>query len=226
MGNYISCTLSGPGGNKQSRGVKVIFPSGEISHFYQPIKAAELMLETPNFFLVNTRSLHIGRRFSALNADEDLEMGNVYVMFPMKRLNSLVSAGDMGALLLTANSVSKRVSIASFRILPECAESSAVEIEQIHGDYHEKTALPKLNLDDIEEFSTEEFKQRLSMCRSKKPLLETIAEEPGFSSRFITHGRNGGEAVAGGLRRRAGPTITATGLISDDDRSVAADLWS
>ncbi|XP_055804808.1 uncharacterized protein LOC129873695 [Solanum dulcamara] len=178
MGNYISCTLSGPGGNKQSRGVKVILPTGDISHFYQPIKAAELMMETPNFFLVNTRSLHIGRRFSALNADEDLEMGNVYVMFPMKRLNSFVSAGDMGALLLTANSVSKRVSIGNFRILPECAESSSVETEQIQGNYYEKTALPKLNLDDIEEFSSEEFKHRLSMCRSKKPLLETIAEEP------------------------------------------------
>ncbi|CAN4079922.1 unnamed protein product [Withania somnifera] len=171
MGNYISCTLSGPGGNKQSRGVKVISPMGGITHFYQPIKAAEVMLETPNFFLVNTRSLHIGRRFSALNADEDLEMGNVYVMFPMKRLNSFVSAGDMGALLLTANCVSKRVAIGSLRILPEsCSESSSEEIE--------KSTLPKLNLDDIEEFSSKEFKHRLSMCRSKKPLLETIAEEP------------------------------------------------
>ncbi|KAL3346231.1 hypothetical protein AABB24_024923, partial [Solanum stoloniferum] len=174
MGNYISCTLSGPGGNKQSRGVKVIFPSGEIRHFYQPIKAAEIMLETPNFFLANTRSLHIGRRFSALNADEDLEMGNVYVMFPMKRLNSFVSAADMGALLLTANSVSK---IGSLRILPESSVAETEQI-QIQGNYYEKSTLPKLNLDDIEEFSTEEFKHRLSMCRSKKPLLETIAEEP------------------------------------------------
>ncbi|KAJ8545903.1 hypothetical protein K7X08_018486 [Anisodus acutangulus] len=166
---------TGQGGNKQSRGVKVIYPSGEISHFYQPIKAAELMLETPNFFLVNTRSLHIGRRFSALNADEDLEMGNVYAMFPMKRLNSFVSAGDMGALLLTANSVSKRVSIGSFRILPECA----VEIKESQSNYYEQvSALPKLNFDDIEKFSSEEFKHRLSMRRSKKPLLETIAEEP------------------------------------------------
>ncbi|KAG5623676.1 hypothetical protein H5410_008894 [Solanum commersonii] len=179
MGNYISCTLSGPGGNKQSRGVKVIFPSGEIRHFYQPIKAAEIMMETPNFFLVNTRSLHIGRRFSALNADEDLEMGNVYVMFPMKRLNSFVSAADMGALLLTANSVSKRMSIGSLRILPESSVAETEQIQiQIQGNYYEKSTLPKLNLDDIEDFSSEEFNHRLSMCRSKKPLLETIAEEP------------------------------------------------
>ncbi|KAM3306172.1 hypothetical protein P3S67_013042 [Capsicum chacoense] len=172
MGNYVSCTLLGPGGNKQSRATKVILPNGEIRNIYQQVKAAELMLETPNFFIVNSRSLHIGRRFSALNADEDLEMANVYVMFPMKRLNSLVSAADLGALILTANSVFKRVSFGRVKILPECTE------EPNKTKCDDKVDLPKLKLDDFEEFSTPEFKNMLSMCRSKKPLLETITEEP------------------------------------------------
>ncbi|KAI8031097.1 hypothetical protein LOK49_LG01G03015 [Camellia lanceoleosa] len=119
------------------------------------------MLETPNFFVVNSASLQIGRRFSALNADEDLEIANVYVMFPMKRLNSMVTAADMGALFLTANSAAKNI-----RVLPEPQKMEQEE------------AVPKLNVDDIEEFSMPEFKHRLSMCRSKKPLLETIVEEP------------------------------------------------
>ncbi|TKY50502.1 hypothetical protein E2542_SST27966 [Spatholobus suberectus] len=155
MGNYISCTLS-TAGSKHWRGIKVIFPSGDIGRFQEGVKAAELMLEMPSFFVVNTRSLQIGRRFCALNADEELECGNVYVMLPMKRLNSLVTASDMGALLLTAKRVSAKV-----RVVPE------KEPEE-----------PKLKLDDIEEFSSPEFMHRLSMCRSKKPLLETIAEEP------------------------------------------------
>ncbi|KAJ8558360.1 hypothetical protein K7X08_005126 [Anisodus acutangulus] len=142
---------------------------------YQQFKAAELMLETPNFFIVNSRSLHIGRRFFALNADEDLEMANVYVMFSMKRLNSLVTAADLGALFLTANkSVSKRVSFGRVKILPECTEQPKIKYEKID--------LPKLKLEDIEEFSTPEFKNMLLMCRSKKPLLETIAEEPATCS--------------------------------------------
>ncbi|MCE3052064.1 hypothetical protein HAX54_051495 [Datura stramonium] len=177
MGNYVSCTLLGAGGNKQSRSTKVIFPNGEIRNIYQQVKAAELMLETPNFFIVNSRSLHIGRRFSALNADEDLEMSSVYVMFPMKRLNSLVSAADLGALFLTANSVSKRVSFGRVKILPECTEEANYK-----SKYDDKINLPKLKLEDIEEFSTPEFKHMLSMCRSKKPLLETIAEEPAACS--------------------------------------------
>ncbi|KAJ1442553.1 hypothetical protein SESBI_00919 [Sesbania bispinosa] len=171
MGNYISCTLSTPG-SKHSRAIKVIFPSGEIQQFEEPIKAAELMLEMPSFFVVNTRSLQIGRRFSALNADEELEFGNVYVMLPMKKLNSVVTAADMGALLLTANAAAKRVSGAKVRIL---IPDSKVEEKET---YMTMESQPKLNLDDIEEFSSPEFMHRLSMCRSKKPLLETIAEEP------------------------------------------------
>ncbi|WVZ13407.1 hypothetical protein V8G54_010973 [Vigna mungo] len=155
MGNYISCTLS-TAGSKHWRGIKVIFPSGEIEEFEEGVKAAELMLEMPSFFVVNTRSLQIGRRFCALNADEELESGNVYVMHPMKRLNSVVRASDMGALLLTAKRVTAKV-----RVVPE------KQVEE-----------PKFNFEDIEEFSSPEFVHRLSITRSKKPLLETIAEEP------------------------------------------------
>ncbi|CAI9110620.1 OLC1v1010677C1 [Oldenlandia corymbosa var. corymbosa] len=184
MGNYVSCTLSGPA-MKQSRGIKIIFPRGEIRHFYQPMKAAEPMLEMPGFFLVNTKSLQIGRRFSALNADEDLEIANVYVMFPMKRVNSVVTAADLGALFVTANKVAnKRMSITKkrVRILPDFdAAAERQETAEEEPVKAEAAAVPKLNLDDIEEFSTPEFQHRLSASRSKKPVLETIVEEPVFS---------------------------------------------
>nr|GME08116.1 3-oxoacyl-[acyl-carrier-protein] synthase [Ipomoea batatas] len=170
MGNYVSCTLSGPVGRHSSKGTKVILPTGEIRHFYEPTNAAELMLESPNHFVVSARGLQMGRRFSALNADEDLEMGGVYAMFPMKRLNSAVTAADMGVLFLAA----KRVSRGSVRILPD---------HQIISDGGDQANvdLPRLNLDELEELSAPEFKHRMSMCRSKKPMLETIVEEPVYS---------------------------------------------
>ncbi|GLU10728.1 hypothetical protein SLE2022_275140 [Rubroshorea leprosula] len=172
MGNYVSCTLSAPLG-KSSKSIKVVFPGGEIRQLSAPTKAAELMLETPNFFLVNSRSLQIGRRFSPLSADEDLELSNVYVMFPMKRVNSTVTAADMGALFLKANSVSKRGFVGKVRILPESGDLSPDKNEAV-----EVRAVPRLNLDDIEDFSAPEFMHRFSMSRSRKPMLETIAEEP------------------------------------------------
>ncbi|XP_031265233.1 uncharacterized protein LOC116123628 [Pistacia vera] len=170
MGNYVSCTLSTPLA-RQSRSVKVVFPGGEVKQILTPTKAAELMLEMPNFFLVNSQSLKIGRRFSPLSADEDLEARNVYVMFPMKKVNSKVTSGDMGTLFMAA----KRSSSGKVRISP--ADQGG---EVMNNKIDEETAVPKPNLDDVEEFSKPEFMlmRRLSMSRSKKPLLETIAEEP------------------------------------------------
>lgn len=113
------------------------------------------MVEMPSFFVVNTRSLQIGTRFCALNADEELEYGNVY----MKKLHSAVTAADMGSLLLSA----KRVSAKMNKILPSAESNLEMESQ------------PKLDLDDIDQDLS---MHRLSLCsRSKKPLLEIIAEE-------------------------------------------------
>nr|XP_043608843.1 uncharacterized protein LOC122580640 [Erigeron canadensis] len=157
MGNYVSCTLTHQMG-KKSTSTKVIFPNGEMRKFHEPIKAAELMLESPNSFVVNSKSLHIGSRFSALNADEDLEFSSVYVMFPMNRVNAIVTTNDLGSLFITAKKIG--------RIAP---------------DENVPTPGPKLNIENIEELSSPEFKRRITMCRSKKPLLETIVEEHGCS---------------------------------------------
>ncbi|XP_023550655.1 uncharacterized protein LOC111808736 [Cucurbita pepo subsp. pepo] len=165
MGNYVSCTLSTQIGGKPSNSstTTVVFPSGEVRRFQEPVKAAELMFEMPNFFVVNSQSVHVGRRFSALMADEDLEMGNSYVLFPMKKVNSVVSVADMGALFLAAERVSggkKRRIVGG-------------------GKTEESEAKLKLDNEEGEEFSPEPvMSHRRSMCRSRKPLLETIVEEP------------------------------------------------
>ncbi|OVA14238.1 Protein of unknown function DUF4228 [Macleaya cordata] len=203
MGNYISCTLSISHTGKHSTNcAKVILPNGVIRQFEGPFltKAAEIMFEIPNHFLVNSRSLHIGRRFSALNADEDLEMGNVYVMFPMRRVNSVVTAGDMGALMVTANSAANKLLTSAsgngkVRVLPESSvdEDSwvAMNLTEDHlggsnknwkiKETSDELVLPRLSLDDIDDFLAPDFQHRISMCRSRKPLLETITEEPVLS---------------------------------------------
>ena len=174
MGNYVSCTLSNPQVFKNSsKSTKVILPSGEIKKIQQPTKAAELMLEAPNFFMVNTKSLKIGRRFCPLNADDELGKASVYAMFPMHKKNSVVTAGDMGALFVTANSVLKRASKGNIRVLPEYTTEISQNMERNDVD-----AAPRLSLEEIEELSSPYFIHRMSISRSKKPLLETIEEEP------------------------------------------------
>lgn len=168
MGNYASCAVAGQNG-KHSKAAKVILPSGEIKHFYQPIKAAELMLDIPNHFVVNSKSLKVGRRFSAMNADEDLEIAAVYVMFSMKRVKAVVTAADMGALFLAAKRGAGKV-----RVVPACS-GDVREVESPASASGVDSCGVKMAL---EELCSPEFKHRMSVCRSKKPLLETIVEEP------------------------------------------------
>jgi hypothetical protein len=169
MGNYISCAFVAPK-LRSTRPARVILPGGEIRQFRQPVKAAELMLEYPNNFLVNSQSLSIGRRFSPLSADDDLEFGNLYVMIPMRRVNSVVTAADVAVFLMAANSATKRISGGgSMKVSPEAEASRA--------DDSSESGRPRLSLEEV----APEYKYRLAACRSKRPGLDTIVEEPVFS---------------------------------------------
>lgn len=166
MGNYVSCTLAPPL-MRNAKATRVILPTGEVKQFREIMKAAELMLENPNYFLINSRSLRISTRFSPLVADEELELGSVYIFFPMRRLNSVVTGADMAVLFLAANSAAKRLRAGKTRVQPD--ESS---VDGFEND--EKECVRRLSLEGVESG----FSYRLSYCRSKKPFLETINEEP------------------------------------------------
>jgi hypothetical protein len=172
MGNYVSCTLAPPL-MRNAKATRVILPTGEVKQFREIMKAAELMLENPNFFLVNSRSLHISRRFSPLAADEELEFGNVYIFFPMRRLNSVVTGADMAVLFLAANSAAKRLRAGKTRVQPDESNSEVVKGDGV-VENDQNDCVPRLSLEGVESG----FSYRLSYCRSRKPILETINEEP------------------------------------------------
>ncbi|KAK1423110.1 hypothetical protein QVD17_18405 [Tagetes erecta] len=175
MGNYTSscncnCTLiisPRTKNNNNNKSTKVIFPSGDIRQYHDPVNAAEIMFECPNFFLVNSVSLYINKRFSPLSADEELDPGNVYVMFPMRRKNSMVTPADVW---MAVNGVEKRM---DWKI---CSESKEC------GDVKQPL------LDGIAELPEPEFSYRLVVCRSRKPLLDTIAEETVMGSSLEERG--------------------------------------
>ncbi|XP_057508399.1 uncharacterized protein LOC130791276 [Actinidia eriantha] len=169
----ISCALISPTINN-SKAARVIFPGGEIRQFREPAMAAEPMLERPGFFLVNSRSLTVGRRFSPLSADEDLEFGHLYVMFPMRRVNSVVTAADVAVIFMASKSPAKRISgVGNGRVTPESGQTLTVDRSPEDGG-----GGLRLSLGDGEGFPAPEFKYRLAVCRSRKPGLDTITEEP------------------------------------------------
>ncbi|XP_059448623.1 uncharacterized protein LOC132179848 [Corylus avellana] len=79
----------------------------------------------------------------------------------------------MAALFMAANSAAKRISGGKVRILPD-SEGGREEV----GAAAEESG-SRLSLEGVDEvFASPEFKFRLSVCRSRKPGLETITEEP------------------------------------------------
>ncbi|CAH9114687.1 unnamed protein product [Cuscuta europaea] len=165
MGNQVSCRSSvSISGHLIEASCKVLLPGGEIQKLREPIKAAEIMLEHSGHFLVNAGSLVAGRRFSGVAADDDLEFGSVYVMFPMKRLGSVITAADVGMLVRAAAACTeKRVSA-----------GNGTKVSPAEGG----VGSPGNDVGRID-LGVEYRRHRLSACRSRKPLLETIAEEPG-----------------------------------------------
>ncbi|XP_010485663.1 PREDICTED: uncharacterized protein LOC104763952 [Camelina sativa] len=175
MGNYASCGLYYTTPSSQSSSslspssAKVILPDGGVRDIHAPTKVAEIMMEMPSYFLVDAKSLRIGRKFIPLAADDDLDLGgcHVYAAFPMTRVTSAANASDMTRLYLAGKKRAK--SVDNRRVSPE--------EEGVHHHDVRLIGRPKLNLEDIEEFSAAEFIHRISVSKSKKPQLETIIED-------------------------------------------------
>ncbi|CAH8271384.1 unnamed protein product [Arabidopsis lyrata] len=181
MGNYVSSALSKTSSSSSSSSAaKVILPDGGVRHIHAPMKAAELMMEIPSFFLVDAKSLKIGRKFCPLAADDDLQIKgcHVYVAFPMTRATSAANASDLARLFVAAKKQRRRLgSDHSSGAVKHCHNNGRVSPDGEEDDVRVISAGSKLNLEDIEEFSAAEFMHRISVSKSKKPKLETIAEE-------------------------------------------------
>ncbi|CDY16932.1 hypothetical protein Bca4012_045975 [Brassica carinata] len=181
MGNYVSSALSKTS-SSSSPAARVILPNGEVRRIHEPTKAAELMMEIPSFFLVDAKSLKIGRKFNPLAADDDLQIKSchVYIAFPMTRATSAANASDMARLFAAAKKRQRsRVGPKSSGVgtAVKSCHNGRVSPDGGEDDVKMISAGSKLNLEDIEEFSAAEFMHRISVSKSKKPKLETIVEE-------------------------------------------------
>ncbi|CAH8350083.1 unnamed protein product [Eruca vesicaria subsp. sativa] len=180
MGNYVSSALSKTSSSSSSSpAARVILPDGEVRHIHEPTKAAELMMEIPSFFLVDAKSLKIGRKFNPLAADDDLQIKgcHVYIAFPMTRATSAANASDMARIFVAAKKQHRQTKSSGVGTSVKSCHNGKVSPAEGEDDVKMISAGSKLNLEDIEEFSAAEFMHRISVSKSKKPKLETIVEE-------------------------------------------------
>lgn len=193
MGNYVSCVSS----KVPSNVVKVITLYGSVQEFGSAMKAADLMLDNPQHFVCHSSALQTGRRISALSADEELELGHLYFLLPMRKLNHSLSPSDMASLPFKADSALQNSSSnyrSLNRMLPVLthlcqftgdrkltAMSGGDELNEAIGGA-KRTAEPKhifsteLQVEDAD--AVGESSMRIVRVKSWKPALETISESP------------------------------------------------
>ncbi|GLJ46351.1 hypothetical protein SUGI_0977090 [Cryptomeria japonica] len=187
MGSYLSCASYSS--VMPYNTVKVLFFNGGLQEFHTEMKVAEIMLENPQHFVCHSDSLEVGRRINPLSADDDLEVGHLYLVLPMSKLQSVLSGSLMASIAFRATSAMKKSSkngvktllgLAGVRPLVNGEGMYLQDNGHLGGEFHQdlKTAeVPKLNMEDLSELQMGLGKYiKLSSCRSWKPRLETIIE--------------------------------------------------
>ncbi|KAG0459696.1 hypothetical protein HPP92_022824 [Vanilla planifolia] len=134
------------------------------------------MLDHPGHFLVHASAVVVGRRLAALSADEELEIGAVYAMFPMGRIGSVATAADLERQqVLTSGKAAARW-------------AAGGQGEWVHGipELDDVPAMTEVSLERssklelVDEVLMAELTFSKSMCRSRRPALQTITEELAF----------------------------------------------
>ncbi|GLJ14954.1 hypothetical protein SUGI_0244060 [Cryptomeria japonica] len=106
MGN---CTSMSSSQTQFMQTAKVIFFNGVMKEFSEPIKAGEIIEQNPGYFLCHWDSLYIDRSMVSVNSKEELELGELYFLLPLSKLQYVLSASDMAAMVFKANSASKQI---------------------------------------------------------------------------------------------------------------------
>ncbi|GLJ14956.1 hypothetical protein SUGI_0244080 [Cryptomeria japonica] len=83
---------------------RILFFNGVMKEFREPIKAGEIIKQNPGYFLCHWDSLHIDKFMVSVNSKDVLELGELYFLLPLRKLQYVLSVSDMAAMVFKANS--------------------------------------------------------------------------------------------------------------------------
>jgi hypothetical protein len=86
----------------------LILMDGNYYKFYHPVKAEQILRESPGHFICNSDDLFIGQNITELPPCKELQLGQIYFLLPRRKLQFVVSESDMACLLYKANSALKQ----------------------------------------------------------------------------------------------------------------------
>jgi PADRE domain len=156
MGNLVSSSKSWVG-----TGGKLIFSDGTIDNLTEPTTVAEIMLNHPNHYVIDSHLVPTkGTKLNPLPADHVLDLSKVYLLLPLTR--GKLSAEEARRILASARPTKRLTRSCSAPISPVAAEAETSL----------NFTIPSI-LEDRPEFMS--VSRQLS-CKGWKPSLGTIIE--------------------------------------------------
>lgn len=107
MGRYTSLTCKLYA--RASSSIKLIsVTDGTVTKFQKPMRAAELMMENPGWFVCDSAQLGVGLRVPGLTVDEKLQPSHLYFLLPVDMLYSVLTDEEMDSLSYKASIAFKK----------------------------------------------------------------------------------------------------------------------
>ncbi|ESQ53405.1 hypothetical protein EUTSA_v10026416mg [Eutrema salsugineum] len=87
---------------------KLILQDGRMMEFTKPVKVGYVLLKNPMCFICNSDDMDFDDAVSAISADEELQLGQIYFALPLSWLRQPLKAEEMAALAVKASSALMR----------------------------------------------------------------------------------------------------------------------
>lgn len=87
----------------------IIHLDGRLQEFKQPIKAIDILSQNPNCFLCSSESMFIGSQVPRLPEDEELQVGQIYFLMPLSKLQATLTLQELCSLAIKASSAISHV---------------------------------------------------------------------------------------------------------------------
>ncbi|KAF8085347.1 hypothetical protein N665_0671s0025 [Sinapis alba] len=83
---------------------KLILQDGKMMEFANPVKVGYVLQKYPMCFICNSDDMDFDDAVSAISADEELQLGQIYFALPLRWLREPLKAEEMAALAVKASS--------------------------------------------------------------------------------------------------------------------------
>lgn len=104
----LTCKLSTRSSSSSSIKLISATDDGTVYKFYKPLRAADIMVQNPGWFICDSAQLSVGLRVPGLTADEKLQPSHLYFLLPVDMLYSVLTDEEMDSLSYKASIAFKK----------------------------------------------------------------------------------------------------------------------